>query len=273
MAKRLVGRFTSLGGKLLLNKRAVRARLDGDRVASVAFADGSELNADRYIFAQDPASVFGKLLRLRMPRRLAEYYGDEGLMRFSSWHCAFAVDAPEPGFRGDLIFELAPELRRELNAHFLVLREYSHLDGCAPEGKCLIQTLVFCEESTCREFIALRNAKDSKAEYNTKKQTLAALTQRAIEEKLPELAGKLRLIDMWTPATYHRYTGSEVGSYMSFAFRSNVLPAPLSGRIDGLTNAVLATQWLRPPGGLPIAAEAGKNAIRELFGRNALRFC
>ena len=60
---------------------------------------------------------------------------------------------------------------------------------------------------------------------------------------------------------------------MSFAFRSNVLPAPLSGRIDGLTNAVLATQWLRPPGGLPIAAEAGKNAIRELFGRNALRFC
>lgn len=260
-AKRLTERFTSLGGVLRTGKRAVRANVSGGRIVSVTFADGSETAADYFVFAQDPASVFGSLIDVPMPKRLMELYREEGLMRFSSWHCAFGCDTETLPFSGDLIFRLPDDLREALGASFLVIREYSHVKDASPQGKRLIETMVFCTEETAVRFISLRNDREA---YALKKAELAEKTMRAIERDLPALTGKMRLIDMWTPATYARFTLSETGSYMSFAFSKNVLPVPVSGRIDGLKNAFLATQWLRPPGGLPIAAEAGKSAAESI---------
>lgn len=79
------------------------------------------------------------------------------------------------------------------------------------------------------------------------------------------MAGALRLIDSWTPATYRRYVGSEVGSFMGFAFGGFVLPRMESGQIDGIENVTLATQWLQAPGGLPIAAQSGRQAVERML--------
>ena len=38
----------------------------------------------------------------------------------------------------------------------------------------------------------------------------------------------------------------------------------LSGDVPGLSNVMLATQWLMAPGGLPIAAEGGRLAIETI---------
>ena len=71
------------------------------------------------------------------------------------------------------------------------------------------------------------------------------------ESHFPELKGKLAVLDVWTPATYKRYTGAETGSFMSFAFSGGAYPKKLGNRVKGVKNLILATQWLRPPGGLP----------------------
>ena len=69
---------------------------------------------------------------------------------------------------------------------------------------------------------------------------------------------------MWTPATYKRYTDSGSGTYMSFAFSAGFIPKRLNNRADGFDNVFFATQWLQPPGGLPIAASAGRDAIKTI---------
>ena len=46
----------------------------------------------------------------------------------------------------------------------------------------------------------------------------------------PELSGKLRLLDIWTPATYKRYVGSEIGSFMSFALPKKRGLSKISGK-------------------------------------------
>ena len=51
---------------------------------------------------------------------------------------------------------------------------------------------------------------------------------------------------------------------MSFAFGPRYIPLRTSNKINGLKNVILATQWLQPPGGLPIAAEGGKLAIQAI---------
>ena len=88
-----------------------------------------------------------------------------------------------------------------------------------------------------------------------------------IANKYPELNGKLNCLDVWTPATYRRFVNSEIGSWMSFALPPRTLPLMMKNKVKGLKNVILATQWLQAPGGLPIAASSGINAIKTVLKR------
>jgi phytoene dehydrogenase-like protein len=81
------------------------------------------------------------------------------------------------------------------------------------------------------------------------------------------MKGRLEVIDVWTPATYKRYTGADIGSYMSFILPKKRLPIPKPPRIKGLANVYFASQWQMSPGGLPIAAARGKAAASAIIKR------
>jgi hypothetical protein len=51
---------------------------------------------------------------------------------------------------------------------------------------------------------------------------------------------------------------------MSFLMPKNHLPLPLDNRVPSVKNLFLATQWLQSPGGLPLAADSGRNAIKRI---------
>ena len=103
--------------------------------------------------------------------------------------------------------------------------------------------------------------RENRDEYKKKKQELGALTAEAISDHFPGLKNKLQLLDVWTPATYRRYVDSEIGSFMSFAMPKGRLPIKLKNRVPGRDRILLAGQWLQMPGGLPIAAATGKDAV------------
>ena len=166
-------------------------------------------------------------------------------------------------FQGDFIFEIPEQYQEELNTKQLIVREFSHEKSFAPEGKNIIQTLTYMYENKAKSFIKLR--KLDKRAYQKKKQELSDMIQRLIEEHFPQLKDKLKCIDVWTPATYRRYTDTEIGSWMSFALPSKMFPLRAGNAVGGLSNVVLATQWQQPPGGLPIAAEGGKLAIQTIL--------
>lgn len=263
MAERMIERFRGLGGELLTGKEVVRVLHNGKRAHGVQFRDGSIAEADEIVVTLDPAVVFPRMVGLPMPRGLAARYRDKRLMRFSSWHCAFACDLPEVPFHGDFVIKPDPACQFRLGAPVLTVREFSHDPNAAPRGSTLLQTMTVCDEATCRRFIALRGDRDA---YTRRKQYLAKWTERALAEQFPELDGHLSCIDVWTPATYERMIGSEIGSFMSFAFGAKVLPLRASAR-SGLSNVTLASQWLRAPGGLPFAAEAGMLAVRAITAK------
>lgn len=262
MANRMAARFKELGGELMLKKEAIKVNYDGDTARSATFSDGTTIEADYLVLATDPAVAFGKLLDIEMPKALKKHYENKKEMRFSSYQCAFACDLPNVPFEGDIIFELSDRHKFRLGSKNLIIREFSHEKGFAPEGKNILQTMTFCDEHGANRFIELY--KNKRALYEKRKQRLAEQLKSAIIEKLPELDGHIQCIDMWTPATYKRFVDSDIGSYMSFAFSAKVLPIVLGNKIKELKNVVLATQWLQDPGGLPIAAESGKRAIETI---------
>ncbi|MBO5305202.1 MAG: NAD(P)/FAD-dependent oxidoreductase [Clostridia bacterium] len=261
MAERMVARLLELGGELLLKKEAVKIHHDGERASSVAFADGSVIEADYVVLTGDPATTFGTILDLPMPKQLEKKYADPRLERFSSYHCAFACEEGALPFKGDFIFEIPERFRNFLNTRQLIVREFSH-EAFAPAGRNLLETLTYAYEDKAKSFIELR--KRDLAAYRQKKQELAETVRTLIEQKLPQLKDKLRCIDVWTPATYKRYVNSEIGSWMSFTLPSKIIPIRASNAVGALSNVVLATQWQQPPGGLPIAAEGGRSAIETI---------
>jgi len=262
MAERMVARFSELGGELLLRKEAVKINHDGKRARSVVFADGSVIEADYVVLTGDPAMTFGTLLELPMPKQLQKSYNDPRMERFSSYHCAFACDLEHLPFHGDFIFEIPEEYREFLDTRQLIVREFSHEETFAPKGKNILQTLTYAYEERAKGFIELRR-RDIEA-YRQKKKELAEAIRALIEAKLPQVRGKLKCIDVWTPATYKRYVNSEIGSWMSFVLPSGMMPLRASNAVGGLSNVILATQWQQAPGGLPIAAEGGRIAIETV---------
>lgn len=261
MAQRMANRFTELGGEILTSKEAVRVFYENDKAYSVTFKDGSCYFADYIVVTTDPKMTFEKLFDLPIPKSIDALYQNKRLFRFSSYQCAFACDTDELPFVSDYSFEIPFKYRSKLRTSYLTIREFSHEKGFSPKGKNIIQAIVFCNEDDAVNFIKL---KENQALYNERKKELSEIIEKLIVSQLPQLNGKLKCIDFWTPATYKRFVNAEIGSYMSFAFGPRYIPLRASNRINGLRNVILATQWQQVPGGLPIAATGGKLAIEAI---------
>ena len=161
------------------------------------------------------------------------------MKRYSSYHCALACDVEKLPFQGDYIFRVPKEYQRILCTEQLIVREFSHEPSFAPKGKNLLQTLTFTFEEDSKAFITLKQI--SKEEYRARKEEITSIIIKLIENHFPVMKDKLKCIDVWTPATYQRFTSSEIGSWMSFVLPSKKFPVRIKNRIKGLSNVVLAT--------------------------------
>ena len=257
MARRMAARFTSLGGRLFTGAEAAEIKTRGRRAVSVVMKDGREIRADYVVPACDPAAVFGKMINERyMPATLKRRFESPSYFRFSSCHAAFSFEGRAP-FRGDLILDLPEERRGGMKAKTVVLREYSREKSFAPAGRGIIQTMFFCDEDESERLVALGR---DPVKYAEEKRRIGERMEKVVASRFPELSPSLERLDVWTPATYNGFTASEAGTYMAFAFSSKTVPSFMNGRVKGLDNVVLATQWQRAPGGLPNAALAGVRA-------------
>lgn len=262
MAERMKKRFLELGGRLHLRCGVARINTKASSAESVTLDDGRTEKADYVIVATDPAVAFGDLLdKDLMPKALKKQYEDRNMSRFSSYHCAFSCDASNLPFCGDMILEVPQCCRNVIPTDYFMLREFSHEKSFAPEGKNILQAMIYCKEDEACDFISLNRDKDA---YKERKQQIADAVMEIVMQKYPQLCGKLECLDVWTPATYRRFVGSEIGSWMSFALPPKKLPLMLGNRIKGLKNVILGTQWLQAPGGLPIAADAGIKAVKAI---------
>lgn len=257
MAERVTQRFLNLGGRLMLGRPVAKINLKGKRAESVSLSDGTRVACDSLIITPDPKAVFGRLIKADIPYGISRMYRRRNTYRFSSIHAAFSVDSSALGFTGDLIIPTPHKYRSVLGADYLILREFSHEGDFAPKGKTVLQAMCFLKENDATAFIVLRRSYSS---YRSVKQRLSEVMAEIISESCPTLKDSLTYLDSWTPATYNRYTGSVVGSYMSFIMPAGMIPFRSGNKLSGYENIYLATQWANAPGGLPIAAAEGKRA-------------
>lgn len=137
----------------------------------------------------------------------------------------------------------------------------------SPEGKGILQSTFSQSEEDYKYWVNLYNDRDK---YRNEKLRLAEEIKNRVITQYPFLEGKIRVLDVWTPATYNRYVNAYRGAYMSFIITKGAKNKRVAGKIKGLGNVMIASQWLMGPGGLPTAAAMGKFAAQRIMKREKM---
>ncbi len=264
MSLRIAEKYKEYGGVLHTNTGVEEILLSGKKAEGVVLENGSKVEADYVICACDTDYTFRKLLPERhMPKGLAKMYAEREKYPVSSgFQIAYAVDGVFPEISGTRVFSCDEMKVGNQTVKCMSVQSYDYEPDFAPEGKMILQTNFSQTEEDYKYWEALYPDKES---YEKKKKELADQALQRVEKEYPFLAGKIRVIDVWSPMTYTRYCNSYKGAYMSFVTTKQAKSITVPGVAKGLDNVFLASQWLMGPGGLPTAASMGKFAAWRII--------
>lgn len=262
MANRIKDKFLNLGGRLYCNNAVKKILIENNKAVGIELKNAETVTADYVISATDTLEMFDKLLgRNYMNKAWSACYNDEKSYPLSSgFQVAFSIDRDFYPYKDTIIVDCNPFEINKNKFDRMSLKSFQNEKKFAPEGKTVLQTNVIQYDEDYRYWKGL-----TEEEYIHKKQELAEIIKNRIVERFPELFGHIDLLDCWTPLTYERYCNSYHGAFMSFIIKKDIKSFQEKGIVEGLTNVFIASQWIMAPGGLPVAAAAGKFAVQRIL--------
>lgn len=263
LADRMAERYRALGGTVETGCEITGVAVDGRRVTHVTAADGRTFAADHFIAACDAHFVFECLLGGRYrDRAFRKRFDDPRTYPLASnTYIGLGLASGVGDMPRTVRFDCEPIPLGGDAITQITLNHYAYEPGFAPEG-CTAMTVALNHfDDAIDHWFALT---DDREAYRREKERVGEAVRAAIEGHFPHFAGKLTVLDVATPATYHRYCNAHRGAFMAFFLTTRSKMMAHTGRITGLDNFVLSGQWLQPPGGLPIAVISGKDAIQRL---------
>jgi phytoene dehydrogenase-like protein len=93
-----------------------------------------------------------------------------------------------------------------------------------------------------------------------------------LERKLGTLSGKIEMVDITTPATYHRYTNNWKGSIQGWDQENLFQGNPFKKQWDNLANFYLTGHWVEPGGGVPTAFKSGRDVAQIICKKKNQKF-
>lgn len=266
MAMNMEKRFNELGGKVFTGKEAVRVQIEKNGLASgIILKSGEVVSSDYVICACDTDYTFHHLIDEKyMNKKLKAIYDNRKDNPVSSgFQVAFAVDDTFSEVEDTLFFPCEPIQIATQTASRMSIKNYrAYGEHIAPNGKTVIQSNFIQYEG---DYNYWRSIYEDKKKNDQIKMEIAKEVLVRIEARFPDYKGKIHILDVWTPATYNRYCNSYYGAYMSFIQTKGSKSTYFTGKIKGLKNVVLASQWLMSPGGLPTAVVMGKFAVDRIL--------
>lgn len=289
MAMRMEKRYKSLGGKIETSCEVVSIELSSSemtnssgnkekslkrgrkRVNKVICRNGNSFTADYFIAAFDAQLLYHKLLKdqFQDKKYTQRFENNEDYPLASNIYLSFGYEGSMENKPRTLRFPITPFLINKQLIEYLTVNHYQYEPSFAPEGHVLLTCAINQYSSDYDAWSSL--AKDKKA-YKQEKDRIGALVIKALEEKNPAMAGRIKLLDVATPITYEKYCNAYHGAFMGFLPTIRGKAMEHTGRIKGLENLHLSGQWLQPPGGLPVAVMTGKDTVMRICKKEKRQF-
>jgi phytoene dehydrogenase-like protein len=258
--------YTKLGGRIRFMARVERILVENGRAVGVALEDGEELRADIVVSAADGhATIFDMLEGKFADDRIRKIY--ETYKPFPSYvQVSLGVDADLRGEPGAVVVLLDKDIEvdPETTEDAVAFRVFNFDPTFAPAG----QTAVVCVLPTYNhEYWCGLREKDA-LRYEAEKERVAAAVTAVFESRFPKAKGKIRVVDVATPATIVRYTGNWKGSMEGWLYTPATGVKQLPCVLPGLGSFYMVGQWISPGGGLPAGLMTGK-AVSKRIARDA----
>lgn len=270
MAKRMEKKYLSLGGKARTNSKVHGILIENGVAKGIQLEDGSKEYGEYIVPTCDARVTFDKLLAGRYEdKRFYTRYSNPHMYPLSSCiHLALAVDKDITEYPKRILFEVVPFTCGQNIYTEIQIFNYCH-ESFAPKGKSIIISKIMTSEA---DYLFWKDKHRDYNKYKEEKINLANNVILRIEERFPELQGKITMLDVATPLTYEDYCGAYQGAWMSFVTTPKGKQLVHNGKIKGIKNLFMAGQWLMSPGGLPSALITGKWAIQRICKKEDIEF-
>ncbi|MDP4267616.1 MAG: FAD-dependent oxidoreductase [Bacteroidota bacterium] len=264
-AKRIADKYTSLGGKLTLNKKVKNIIVKDNTAVGVTLEDGVEKYADYIISTSDLHTTINDFLN-------GKYVSKEIEKGFNNWKLFTPIIQVSFGIKKRIDFSyptysyFSPGIKigsTTLKSGF-VLRNFNFDTIITPDGKTVI-TMLF--ESPWQIWENM-----NKDNYVREKKLIEEDSRKLLEKYYPEISNDIEECDVATPLTDIKYTGVWKASFEGWLPTTENLGKEIKMTIQGLNNFYLAGQWLYPGGGLPPSALSGKWVFHLICKKDKKKF-
>jgi phytoene dehydrogenase-like protein len=270
-ARAIERRYRDLGGEVQYRSRVDRILVENQRAVGVRLTDGSEHRADMIISAADGhATIFHMLEGQYVNDEIRGYYDTLPIFQ-PIVQVSLGVARALSGEPHSVSYPLAEPIVIAGEEHRRFgFTHYGFDPTLAPAGKSVVIAMFPSRYESWKQLQADR------AQYEAEKQRIADAVIAQLDQRFPGLAGQVEAVDVATPLTTERYTGNWQGSMEGWLITtqtiSMMMGKGMSKTLPGLESFYLIGQWVQPGGGLPPAAQSGRDAIQLICHRDRRPF-
>ncbi len=262
--------FKKLGGRIRFKARVERILVENGKAAGVRLEGGEEVRADIVVSAADGhATIFDMLEGKFVDDRIRKIY--ETYKPFPSYlQVSFGVQAPlkdEPGHIA-LLLDAPLRIDPETETDSVAFRIFNFDPTFAPAGGTAVVSDITTYNN--KYWTGLRDNEARK--YEGEKKRVAEAVSRVFEKRFPKAKGKIKVVDVSTPATVIRYTGNWRGSMEGWLMTPATGIKMLPFSLPGLRDFYMVGQWISPGGGLPAGLMTGRMVSRRIARDNGVRW-
>ncbi len=269
-AKAIARRYLELGGRIRYQARVEQILVEQDKAVGLVCA-GQHHRADEIISCADGHATLydmlgGRYLSPALRTAYESYQVYPSLLYVGLGIGRSLRDRPSA-----TVFPLKQPLVLEdgaLSLRRLGVRFFSFDPTLAPEGKT--SAIVMIETRNLSWWRELRDT--DPARYKEEKRKVGEMVIEALEQELGGIKPYVEVVDVATPATWHRYTGNWQGSYEGFVPTRKLMMKNLGFTVPGLANFSMHGHWVAVGGGLPPAGFNGRALARILCRKHGKRF-
>lgn len=269
-SKKMDDRYRELGGTVLLESKVEQILVEANHATGVRLINGQIIKGDRVISCADGYTTLFQMLDGKYITEEIKTYFEEAPrfppILYANFGIAYPFADLQPTVVGHFFKASQPFQVGGMTYDIIPFHPINYDPYLAPKGS----TLVTCMMNTDYDYWEALS-QNSEAYQQEKERVLDAL-QANIEDRFPEVKGKIEMRDLATPHTYYRYTGNWKGSYEGWLLTPKSMLKNLPTKLKGLDGFFMAGQWVHTGGGLPGVVLSARQLVQLLCHEDDKKF-
>lgn len=264
-------KYLELGGSIHYNAKVTKILVKNDAAVGVALASGESVeDADVVVSAADGhCTIFellgGKYVNSKIQKLYSEHpMWPSPLVVYLGVSRSFEGEPSQIELQLGKPLQIDPESRLES----IPITIYNFDPTLAPKGKTAIRIIL--EPTDYQYWANLR--KDDRTEYGRQKERVSNVVIYLLEQYVGNIKSHIEVVDVATPATFHRYTNNWKGSIQGWEWLPSLIPETIKKELPGLRNFYMIGQWVAPGGGVPSALLTARDVTQIICKRDHKKF-